>query len=129
MNPLQQMAQALAQKAAYVQRTKVSTKGMNKTETIRSLLKSSSRPLSAAEIAFDMDEFPNFGAHLVWLLMKYDMQKGRVLLADGRYTWNHEYDRQEAEELRAAIKLRIATADAWQTALVYWDGKSGWRPA
>ena len=26
-------------------------------------------------------------------------------------------------------KLRIATADAWQTALVYWDGKQGWRPA
>ena len=26
-------------------------------------------------------------------------------------------------------KLRIATADAWQTALVYWDGKTGWRPA
>lgn len=26
-------------------------------------------------------------------------------------------------------KLRIATADAWQTALVYWDSKRGWRPA
>ena len=99
MNPFQQMAQSLSQKAAYVQRTAVSTKGMSKTDTIRSLLKSSSRPLSAAEIAFDMDEFPNFGAHLVWLLMKYDMQKGRVILEDGRYRWSHEYDSQEAEEL------------------------------
>ena len=105
MNPFQQMAQALAQKTAYMQRTAVSTKGMSKTDTIRCLIKSSSRPLSAAEIAFDMDEFPNFGAHLVWLLMKYDMQKGRVILTDGRYRWNHEYDSQEAEELRDAVKL------------------------
>ena len=105
MNPFTQMAEALARKQAHVQRTAVSAKGMSKTETIRALIKSSSRPLTAAEIVFDMDEFPNFGTHLVWLLMKYDMQKGRVILEDGRYRWNHEYDSQESEELRNAVKL------------------------
>ena len=30
---------------------------------------------------------------------------------------------------KGRAKLRIATADAWQTALVYWDGKQGWKAA
>ena len=80
-------------------------KGMNRTETIRCLLKSSSRPVTAAEIAFDMEDFPNFGSHLVWLLLKYDIQKGRVTLDRGRYSWNHAYDTAEAAAIRDAVKL------------------------
>lgn len=30
---------------------------------------------------------------------------------------------------RGTASLRIATADAFQTALVRWDAKNGWRPA
>lgn len=80
-------------------------KGLTRTETIRRLLRSSSRPVTAAEIAFDMDEFPNFGSHLVWLLLKYDIQKGRVTLDRGRYSWNHAYDTAEATSIREAVKL------------------------
>lgn len=78
------------------------TPGATRTDSIRDLLREASRPLTAAEIAFDLD-LPS--SCTVWLLMKYDMQKGRVLLSDGLYRWNHDYDRQEAEELREAIKL------------------------
>ena len=76
--------------------------GTTRTESIRQLLRETTRPLTAAEIAFDLD-LPS--SCTVWLLMKYDMQKGRVLLSDGSYRWNHEYDHQEAEELREAVKL------------------------
>lgn len=83
-------------------------KGLNRTETIRQLLKTANRPVTAAEIAFDMgDEFPNFGSHLVWLLLKYDISKGRVTLDKdrGTYRWNHEYDTATAEAIRQAEKL------------------------
>ena len=106
MNPIQQMAQALS--GAHVpawNSAEPVPKGMNRTETIRCLLKSAHRPVTAAEIAFDMEEFPNFGSHLVWLLLKYDIQKGRVTLDRGRYSWNHEYDTAEATAIREAVKL------------------------
>jgi hypothetical protein len=81
-------------------------KGLSRTERIRRLLKAASRPVNAEEIAWDMDvEFPDFGVHLVWLLLKYDIQKGRVILDAGRYSWNHAYDTAEAQAIRAAVKL------------------------
>ena len=107
MNPFQQMASALtaSSMAAWPIDAEVE-KGLTRTERIRRLLKSASRPVTAAEIAFDMgDEFPNFGSHLVWLLLKYDLQKGRVVLHDGKYSWNHDYDTAEAAEIRAAVLL------------------------
>jgi hypothetical protein len=62
--------------------------------------------MTAAEIAWDMDsDFPNFGSHLVWLLLKHDIAKGRVALADGRYSWVHAYDTAEAALIRKALKL------------------------
>ena len=106
MNPFEQMAGVLAKHACFPAappiRNKHPTGATSRTESIRELLRDTSRPLSAAEIAFDLD-LPS--SCTVWLLMKYDMQKGRVLLADGRYTWNHDYDTQEAQELRDAVKL------------------------
>jgi hypothetical protein len=51
------------------------------------------------------EEFPNFGSHLVWLLLKYDIQKGRVILDGGRYTWNHAFDTAEAASIRSAVQL------------------------
>ena len=103
MNPFQQMAGVLC-RAAFPTAPAVRQKcaGTTRTDSIRVLLREATRALSAAEIAFDLD-LPS--SCTVWLLMKYDMQKGRVLLADGHYRWNHEYDRQEAEELRTAVKL------------------------
>lgn len=81
-------------------------KGLNKTETIRQLLKTANRPVTAAEICWDMaDQFADFGSERVWLLLKYDMKKGRVLLNDGRYSWNHAYDAVEAAAIRDAVKL------------------------
>lgn len=80
--------------------------GLSRTERIRRLLKAAARPMTAEEITWDMDaEFPNFGVHLVWLLLKYDISKGRVTLDNGRYAWSHEYDSAEAEAIRAALKL------------------------
>lgn len=80
--------------------------GLTRTERIRRLLKTYTRPVTAAEIAWDMaDHFPDFGTHLVWLLVKYEIEKGRVLYADGKYTWNHEYETAEAQAIRDAVKL------------------------
>lgn len=82
------------------------TGDMSRTERIRRLLKAAHRPVTAAEIAWDMDEhFPNFGSHLVWLLLKYDMAKGRVILRDGLYSWNHDFDTAEQVAIRQAVKL------------------------
>lgn len=81
-------------------------KDLSRTERIRQLLKCAGRPLTAAEIAWDLnDHFPDFGSHLVWLLLKYDMQKGRVLFTDNKYRWNHDYDTAEAAAIRAAAAL------------------------
>lgn len=106
MNPFAQIAATLtAHTLPAWDATEAMPKGLSRTETIRRLLKAASRPVTAAEIAFDMDEFPNFGSHLVWLLLKYDIQKGRVLLQDGKYHWNHAYDTAEAAAIRDAVKL------------------------
>ena len=59
-------------------------KKLSRTETIRRLLKASNRPMTSAEITFDLeDSFPNFGSHLVWLLLKYDIEKSRVTAVGG----------------------------------------------
>lgn len=81
--------------------------GLNRTERIRRLLKATGAALTDAEIAWDMaDHFPNFGAHLVWLLLKHDISKGRVRqIRPGLYRWNDEYDTAEAAAVRDAIKL------------------------
>jgi hypothetical protein len=106
MNPFAQLAATLTgRNVAAWNVEEVQPKGLSRTETIRRILKSASRPLTAAEIAFDMEHFADFGSHLVWLLLKYDMQKGRVILEDGKYRWNHEYDEAEALEIRNAVKL------------------------
>jgi hypothetical protein len=104
MNPFAQMANTLAKQSSFPTAPPIrqNRAGTTRTESIRELLREATRPLSAAEIAFDLD-LPS--SCTVWLLMKYDMQKGRVLLADGLYRWCHEYDTLEAEELRDAVKL------------------------
>ena len=79
-------------------------KGLSRTGTIRELLKSANRPVTAAEIAFDVD-LPSFNTNLVWLLLKHDISKGRVILQDGRYSWNHDYDSAEAAAIREAVQL------------------------
>ena len=107
MNPFTQMASSLTAHAlpAWTQSEPI-TKGLSRTERIRCLLRAATRPVTAAEIAFDMeDEFPNFGSGLVWLLLKYDIQKGRVILVRGKYIWNQEYDTAESAAIRDAVKL------------------------
>lgn len=81
--------------------------GISRTERIRRLLKATGAAMTDAEIAWDMeDHFPNFGAHLVWLLLKNDIKKGRVrMIRHGLYRWNDEYDSTQAEAIRAAEKL------------------------
>lgn len=107
MNPFTQMAATLARAHTPAWVSQVAPEpGMSRTERIRRLLKASSRPVTAAEICFDMAEhFPNFGSHLVWLLLKYDISKGRVTLDNGKYRWNKEYETAQAQAIRAAIKL------------------------
>ncbi|WP_146187735.1 hypothetical protein [Limnohabitans sp. T6-5] len=60
--------------------------------------------MTAAEIAYDVD-LPSHTQNLVWLLLKYDIKKGRVLFSDGMYAWNAEFDSAEKTAIRAAIKL------------------------
>jgi len=81
--------------------------GLKRTERIRRLLKATGAAMTDAEIAWDMaDHFPNFGTHLVWLLLKHDISKGRVRqIRPGLYRWNDEYDTAEAAAVRDAIKL------------------------
>ena len=106
MNPFEQMTKALA----YKQRPQTNwqpgpaPKSKSRVGGIRDLLKSTARPMSAAEIAFDVD-LPIHTQNLVWLLLKYDIQKGRVLFSGGMYTWNAEFDSAEEAAIRAAIKL------------------------
>ena len=82
-------------------------KDVSRTERIRQLLRLEGRAMTDAEIAFDMvDHFPNFGAHLVWLLLKYDIAKGRVrMIRAGLYRYNDEFDTTQAQALRDAEKL------------------------
>jgi hypothetical protein len=109
MNPFIQMASVLS--AAHLPAWTIDEpipEGLNRTERIRRLLKASSRPVTANEIAWDMaDHFPNFGSHLVWLLLKYEMEKGRVIFDKARstYSWNQEYETAEAAAIRDALKL------------------------
>jgi hypothetical protein len=81
--------------------------GIGRTERIRRLLKSTGAAMTDAEIAWDMaDHFPNFGTHLVWLLLKHDISKGRVrMIRHGLYRWCEEYESAEATAIRAAVKL------------------------
>lgn len=105
MNPFTQMATVLTASSVPAWNVAdIPEKGLSRTETIRRLLKAANRPVTAAEITFDV-EFPNFGSHLVWLLLKHDISKGRVIFKDGRYSWSHEYDSAQATAIRDAIKL------------------------
>ena len=103
MNPFEQIAATLTTRNAPAWNLEeVHLKGLSRTESIRQLLRAANRPVSAAEIAFDL-ELPS--SCTVWLLMKYDMQKGRVILQDGKYHWSHAYDTAEAAAIRDAVKL------------------------
>jgi hypothetical protein len=106
MNPCEQLTKTLARrqpvKSAW--QPGLAPKSQTRVGGIRDLLKSEARPMTAAEIAFDVD-LPSHTQNLVWLLLKYDIQKGRVLLVDGMYSWNFEHDSAEATAIRAAIKL------------------------
>ena len=106
MNPFAKMATSLATRALpdWVQ-TEQNGKPLSRTETIRRHLKESGCAMTSEEIAFDLDDaLPNFGSHLVWLLLKHDVKKGRIVF-DGRYSWNQDYDTAEATAIRAAVKL------------------------
>jgi hypothetical protein len=79
-------------------------KKTSRTEIIRQFLRSASRPMTAQEVVWAV-EFPDFGVDSVWLLMKYDIKKGRVILKNGRYSWSHSYETAEAAAIRDAKKL------------------------
>lgn len=108
MNPFTHMAKALsaANVNAWGEADIPAEKGLSRTERIRRLLRAAHRPVRAAEIAFDLeDHFPNFGSHLVWLLMKHDIGKGRVIFSRGLYSWSHDYESAQATAIREAEKL------------------------
>jgi hypothetical protein len=106
MNPFEQMANSLKRQAPAKSfwQPGSAPKSQTRVGAIRDLLKSEARPMTAAEIAFDVD-LPSHTQNLVWLLLKYDIKKGRVLLSEGLYTWNAEFDSREEVAIRAAIKL------------------------
>lgn len=82
-----------------------SQKPDTKTERLRSYLRKHGRA-TAADLAIEAD-LDNTG--LVWALLKGDIAKGAVEMQGGHYTWNDEYDDQEQQELKAAMRrLRAA---------------------
>lgn len=70
------------------------------TDKIRAMLQRG--PATAREIANACDLK---GSGFVGALLRHDVQKGKVFLSDGLYSWNYDYDDQEEEELRDAVKL------------------------
>lgn len=106
MNPFEQMSKALAHNkpAKSFWQNDSTPKSQSRVGVIRDLLKSQARPMSSAEITFDVD-LPSFNQNLVWLLLKYDISKGRVLFSGGLYAWNAEFDSRDEVRIRAAIKL------------------------
>lgn len=110
MSSFNQMAASLANVNLSVwnnpEESENSGKKVSRTETIRQLLKNSDHGMTAEEIVWDV-EFPNFGLHLVWLLLKYDIKKGSVIFSNGRYSWNREYEGAEQTAIRAAKKLLL----------------------
>jgi hypothetical protein len=106
MNPFEQMSKSLSSRQANKSPAQpgARSKPQSRVGTIRDLLKSEARPMTAAEIAYDVD-LPSFDQNLVWLLLKYDIAKGRVLFSGGTFAWNAEFDLAESVAIRAAIKL------------------------
>lgn len=106
MNPFEQMTKALERKLRAKTNWQHGSKPKSQSRTggIRELLRSTGRPMNAAEIAFTVD-LPSHTQNLVWLLLKHDIKMGRVLLVEGMYAWNFEHESAEAKTIRAAIKL------------------------
>lgn len=113
MNPFQQITTTLTAGNPWSMATPAQDEpaadkpSISRVERIRQLLKSKGAAMTDAEIAWDMAEhFPNFGAHLVWLLLKHDIAKGRVsMIRHGLYRWNDEYENATQTAIRTAIKL------------------------
>lgn len=105
-NPFRQITRSLCARALPDwTASEPQAKPLSRTETIRRHLRETGRAMTSEEIAFDLDEaLPNFGSHLVWLLLKHDVKKGRIVF-DGRYSWSTDYDTAEAAAIRAAVKL------------------------
>jgi len=84
----------------------VTLTAISRTERIRQLLRQEARGMTSGEIAFDLGKhFPNFCPSRVWMLLKHDISKGRVRLADGLYYYNAGFDTDIATEIRAAEAL------------------------
>jgi len=82
-----------------------SQKPDTKTERLRTYLRKYGRA-TAADLAIEAD-LDNTG--LVWALLKGDIAKGSVERDGQHYTWNEDYDDQDHQELKAALrKVRAA---------------------
>lgn len=102
MNPFSQLIKHSAQ----VRQVSVQHNS-SRTESIRSVLRQTGRPMFAAEILFDAAEQLPYSANssLIGMLLKWDIRQGRVRFEDGLYSWNSETEAAEAAEIRAALKL------------------------
>ena len=101
----------------------VPVKSETRTGAIRAALKRSGRAMTAAEISYDVD-LPSFDTSLVFLLLKHDIAKGRVLVPErGKYKWNYDWDTAEAAAVRAAIKLLQRAGYQFDDKTVYARGE------
>ena len=101
----------------------VPVKSETRTGAIRAALKRSGRTMTAAEIAYDVD-LPSFDTSLVFLLLKHDIAKGRVLVPErGKYRWNFDWDTADAAAVRAAIKLLQRAGYQFDDKTVYARGE------
>lgn len=78
-------------------------KPTSKAGTVRALLRTHG-PMTSAAILLD-DSIDIRDAGLLWALMKWDMSTGRVILRDGTYSLNADYDERLQAEISAAVKL------------------------
>jgi hypothetical protein len=106
-NPFGQICSSLLGSASVPVLCVQQPKAQGRTASIRAVLRQAGRPMSAAEILFDAgDDLPyTANSSLVSMLLKWDIQQGRVTFEDGRYCWSSETEADEAEAVREALKL------------------------
>lgn len=104
-NPFHQITHVLMRSAIASAPRQAQGLPQSRTESIRAVLRSTGRPMSAAEILLDADLPYSANSSLVSMLLKWDIKQGRVIFQDGLYRWCSETEAEEAEAVREALKL------------------------
>jgi hypothetical protein len=93
---------ALSNMAETLAREDEEDEPISKVERMRRALREGKTSMTAADLAKagELKSTP-----LVYALLRPDVDRGRVVLLDGRYAWNEHYDVKLETDVRAAIVL------------------------